>query len=301
MINSILIIDDEKLQAENLQKAFRKERPQYETFTAFEEEDILDKIENLFFSVAIVDLRMDKFNIDGFEIIKQIIAINPFAKIIIVTAFSSEYISELNKITATGKVKAVVDKKSFPDFINDIFEHTDEVIAAFENEDDVRSKALLQVYAEAKNEENSYKKGIKFENFTALMFAEMGFNHIRKRNKDKSSNEIDLMVRNDIEDTFFQKFNPYFLIECKNMKEGVSKNDFIVFKNKLDNTNGLANLGFFVTTSYMKRTTYLEAMRSSQGSNKVIFISNPEIEQIIKSPNTIETLKSIIDVQVKDN
>ena len=117
------------------------------------------KIENLFFSVAIVDLRMDKFNINGFEIIKQIIGINPFAKIIIVTAFSSEYISELNKITATGKVKAIVDKKSFPDFVAEIFEHTDEIIAEFENEDDIRSKALLQVYAEAKNEENSYKKG----------------------------------------------------------------------------------------------------------------------------------------------
>jgi DNA-binding NarL/FixJ family response regulator len=301
MINSILIIDDEKLQAENIQKAFRKEKPQYEIFTAFEEEDILDKIENLFFSVAIVDLRMDKFNIDGFEIIKRIIRINPFAKIIIVTAFSSEYINELNTITSTGKIKAVVDKKVFKDFIQEIFSYTDEIVADFENNDDAKSKALLQVYAEAKNEVNTYKKGMKFENFTALLFAQMGFNHIKRRNKDKSSNEVDLIVRNDIEDSFFQKFNPYFLIECKNMKAGVSKNDFIVFKTKLNNTNGLANLGFFITTSYMKRTAYLEAIRSSKGNNKVIFISNPEIEKIIKSSDTIQTLKLIIDDQVKDN
>jgi len=92
------------------------------------------------------------------------------------------------------------------------------------------------------------------------------------------------------------------LIECKNKpEEKVSKNDFIVFNNKLKNTNGLAELGIIATSGFISRNTYLEAIRESGEIRKVLFMSSPEIEQLIRSIDKKEEFKRLIDSQVKDN
>jgi len=85
------------------------------------------------------------------------------------------------------------------------------------------------------------------------------------------------------------------------MDTPVNKNDFIVFSEKVRNSNGLAKLGIIATTGYISSTTYLEAIRGSGGDEKIVFISNPEIERIINSDNYLEEFKKIIDGQVKDN
>ena len=70
---------------------------------------------------------------------------------------------------------------------------------------------------------------------------------------------------------------------------------------KLKETNGLAELGFLITTSSFKRTAYLEALRSSEGQHKVVFIDNSLMMSLIKADDPREELKRIIDSQVKDN
>ena len=105
-----------------------------------------------------------------------------------------------------------------------------------------------------------------------------------------------------IEDSFISKFGKYILVECKNMPiTKVNKNDFIVFQNKSKNTNGLAELGIIATTGFITRNTYIEAIRESAESRKILFLSNPEIEKLIKADNKLSTFKNLIDNQVKDN
>ena len=88
MKRSILIIDDVKEQAEGLEKGLGKKLSlEYNIKSVYQEKEILETIENRYFSLAIVDLRMDGFAFDGIELINKIIETNPFAKIIIVSAF----------------------------------------------------------------------------------------------------------------------------------------------------------------------------------------------------------------------
>ena len=301
MKHTILIIDDENIQANSLQKVFKKERPNYFVKIATNEADIKNHIENLYFNIAIVDLRMDNFSINGFDIIKEIISINPFAKIIIQSAYIPEYNEDINEVFASGKISAVLDKDKFDIFSKNILRETDKIIQQFENNPIINQKSLESLYAEAKNETDTYQKGERFEQFISILFAQMGFTHILKRVKDKSLNEVDLIIRNEINDIFFQKFSPYILVECKNTKEKVDKNNFIQFLHKVDNTNGLSNLGILITSSSIKRNTYIEAVRTSKSFVKIIFISNIEIKKLIYSKDMLEELKSIIDEQVKDN
>lgn len=303
MKRSILIIDDIKEQAVGLKKGLKINlSSEYDIKSVYEEHDIIDSIENRYFSLAIVDLRMDGFNFDGIELINKIIEKNPFSKIIIVSAFKGEYLVQLKDFFLTGKIIDVLDKEDYEiwipkiskiieDYHNDAFSSSDEI-----------NNALLEYYSNAKNETDTYSKGEKFEHFVSLLFQSIGYNSINKRVIDKSLNEVDLIVRNEIKDPFLNKFGKYILIECKNKpKEKVDKNTFIVFSNKLKHTNGLAELGVIATTGYLTRNTYLEAIRESNSVKKIIFISNIEFKRLIMSINKLETFKEIIDEQVKDN
>jgi len=302
MTHRILIIDDEQLQTANIKKAIEASMKNIYVDTANTEEEIKQKISETYFNIALVDLRMDNFSINGFDIINEIIELNPFSKIIISSAFLSEYSDELNAIIKTGKISAILDKEKFAVFSKKIIEHLTEIINEFDNNDELTKVILESLYAEAKNEKDTFDKGKKFEYFVTALFSQMGFQEIMARTRDKSLNEIDLIIRNDVRDIFFNKFKPYFLVECKNEIDKIDKNQFIAFKEKLAHTNGLSNLGFMITPKGFKRTAYLEALRSSDKDFKIIFLSNFEINEIIRSTgNPIIALKKIIDYQVKDN
>ncbi|MBD5241893.1 MAG: response regulator [Barnesiella sp.] len=299
----ILIIDDEKVQADALAKNIRAEVAYSTVFTASTEEEIKSTIEDKFYNLAILDIRMDGFSFDGISLAEEIVAINPFTKILFVSKFIPEYYGKITSLMKSGNILGFMDKKVdytewktelkviIEQYYNDLDENPQQI-----------SSALINLYSEVKDEEDTYRKGQRFENFIALLFQNIGFSEILKRVKDKSLNEVDLIVRNDIDDNFLSKFGKYILIECKNKpSEKVDKNDFIVFQNKLTATNGLAELGFIFTTSAFARTAYIEAVRESKGNVKVIFIDNPLIMGLLKSANPRETLKRIIDEQVKDN
>lgn len=302
MQKTVLIIDDEKAQAVGLQKSLSKLLPNASFEEYHDEEEIETAIEERFYSLAIVDIRMDKFKIDGISIVKRIFEINPFAKVILVSAFKDEYFSKFKDLLLTGKVIDVLDKKSVSEWAPELAEVISTHFKNVEDNPSEINKALLQHYAETKNEIDAHKKGEKFEHFVSLIFQSFGYTEVSNRVKDKSLNEVDLIVRNETQDSFLNKFGKYILVECKNKpKSKVGKNDFIVFKSKLDATSGLSELGILATTGYIAWTTYIEAVRHSNGNKKIIFLSNPEFERIINARDKKEEFKRIIDEQVKDN
>lgn len=302
MEKNILILDDDKAQADGLAKMLGRELSDYSFESYYIEEDILHAVEERFYTLAIVDIRMDKYNMNGIDVVNKIFKVNPFAKVLIISAFKDEYFLKLKQVLLTGKVIDVLDKKPLSEWIPEISEVVKSYYKRADKDPSEINNALLQYYAEAKNEKDTYKKGERFEHFVSLIFQSFGYKEINKRVKDKSLNEVDLIIRNEIDDSFLNKFGKYILIECKNKpKTKVSKNDFIVFSNKLKNTNGLAELGIIATSGYLAWTTYIEAVRESSEARKIIFLSNSEFERLIKSNDKKEEFKRIIDEQVKDN
>ncbi len=302
MVKNILIIDDIKEQAEGLTKGLNKIMNDCTFECYFEENSILNAIENRFYSLAIVDIRMDDYSFDGIDLINKIITVNPFAKIIIVSAFKDEYIFKLKDVLLTGKIIDVQDKESLDIWIPKLQNKIETYYSNISENPSEINKALLSYYSDTKNENDTYKKGTMFEHFISLLFQSIGFSSVMKRVIDKSLNETDLIIRNDIEDQFIYKFGKYIFIECKNKpNDRVSKNDFIIFNSKLKKSNGLAELGILATTGYISKNTYYEAIRESGEKGKIIFMSNPEIETLINSENKLSAFKALIDSQVKDN
>lgn len=298
----ILVIDDEKPQAIALAKTIESVIPMSNVLNASAKEEIINYVENKFYNLAVIDLRMDAYDFNGISLARRILEINPYAKILFVSKFIPEYLDELTPLLQNGNVLGFSDKKVDYD---EWGEELKNVILPYYKQLDSNpqsiSTALINMYSELKDEENTYLKGSRFEDFISLLFQSIGFSEIVKRTRDKSLNEVDLIVRNEIDDPFLTKFGKYILIECKNHLDTIDKNDFILFKSKLTATNGLAELGFFITTSSFKRTAYLEALRSSEGHHKIVFIDNSLLMRLMKSEDPREELKRIIDYQVKDN
>lgn len=303
MDKTVLIIDDESLQALSLQKSLTERLPGYKFESYHDKDTILNAIENRFFNLAVVDLRMDKLGIDGIQIIEQIFELNPIAHVIIISAYKEEYFEQLKGILKTGKILDVISKGEKTSETADKIESIiDQYFKEIDNNISLYNSGLMQYYSDAKNETDTFKKGVLFERFLGLLFGSMGYREIKKRVIDSSRNEVDLIVRNETKDPFLNKFGKYFLIECKNKPDyNVGKNDFIVFSDKLKNSNGLSELGIIATTGGIAKTSYLQAMRDSKESSKVLFLSNAEFLNLILSENKLEEFKKIIDDQVKSN
>ncbi|SMC97883.1 response regulator [Pedobacter nyackensis] len=301
MERTVLIIDDEQLQAASLKKKLSELLPDchFEAYSTTEE--IQHAIENRFYTLAIIDSCMDKLGMNGIGIATQMFEINPIANVIMMSGHKEEYFAQLKPIS--GKVLSVVSKQEktvdTAILMNPIINHYYDSLA---NDASIVTSSLLQNYSEAKNETDTYKKGIQFERFISLLFGFLGYKEIRKRVIDTSRNEVDIIIRNEIKDPFLNKFGKYILIECKNKPDyTVGKNDFIVFNEKLKNSNGLAELGIIATTGGFSKTSYLEAMRGSGTANKVLFLSNVEFLRLIEADNKTEEFKKIIDEQMKNN
>lgn len=297
MNKSILIIDDDETQARELCKALKKKLTSCSFTYAFEETDIMTKVTCQFYSLAIVDLRMDKYKINGFDVMDQIFATNPYAKIIVISAYMGEYKIRLSEYMSKGNILALSEKRGFDNWIPELVS----IIEGYYSKDlnPIAIQVLENMFAEAKNESDAIKKGKMFEDFVVVLFRQMGFMHIETRVRDAASNEIDLIVRNDIEDPFFSKYGRYIFAECKNKpEEGFTKNDFIVFNKKVSSSNGDSNFGVVFTTGPIKRTVYFEALKESGNDVKIIYLSAGEIARLIHTPNMLDEFKEIIDEQV---
>lgn len=301
MNKHIFVIDDEKIQADGLSKQLNERMGQESYFfeALSEENDIKNAINDRFCSLAIIDLRMDDYAFNGIEIARQIITNNPLAKVILVSAWLPEFITELGDLMATGSVLKVMEKSEMAVWVPEI----EGIIRSFFQKQadglSENSKMLLSAYARAKNETNAFRKGQLFEEFLVNLFGQIGFQFIQKRVIDSTS-EIDLILRNDIDDAFLSKFGKYIFIEAKNRpSEPVNKNDFLAFRSKLDSCNQLAELGIIASSNRIASTVRLEALRTSRETGKILLFANDELTRLITADDKRYELKKLIDEQIK--
>lgn len=302
MTKRILVIDDEKDQAEATAKLLNEKLSSegYCFVPLYTEEEILRSVSEELYSLAIIDIRMDDFAFDGFSLCQKIIESNPLAKVIIVSSFLDFYKEERKEIVLSGYVIDVLEKKSYNQWIPELTARVKKYFDEEMKELSLHNNVLFEIYAAAKNEKNAQKKGKAFEDLLVLLFTAIGFKYINDRCKDLTS-ETDLVIRNDIDDSFLYKFGKYILVEAKNYPVGtVGKNDFLQLLSKVESTNKMCELGVLATTGNIAKTVRLEALRTSKDSAKILLLTNNEILRLIESENKLNEFKMIIDEQVKD-
>lgn len=146
--------------------------------------------------------------------------------------------------------------------------------------------ALVDAVEKAKSTDD---KGRSLEElFSRLLESIPGFT-ITGRIKT-ATEEIDISVLNDSQDPRFRREAALILGECKNWSGKCGKNEFVIFKEKLENRNRRCSLGFLLSWNGFAETVTKEMLRGSKDEFLIVPITGKDIRAAVRDKNFPDVL-----------
>ncbi len=105
-----------------------------------------------------------------------------------------------------------------------------------------------------------------------------------------ATEEIDIAVLNDSNDPRFKRESAILLVECKNWTDKCGKNEFVLFKEKIENRNNRCSLGCLVSWNGFKDTVTKEMLRGSREHTLVVPITGKDVRAAVRDANFSEVL-----------
>ncbi len=246
-------------------------------------EEALRKIVEDEFDLVLLDLRL-QFGTEGLDVLAEIKTHKPQTEVIMLTAYGTIAIT----------VEAM--KRGAIDFIPKDQDYEDLVVLKLDKF--IRETALLVdrersirgLYDTVFSEETR-RKGKALETLIATLFSSVEGFVEHERNVKTKTEEIDIVFRNESQHPFWQKESGLVLIECKNwLSTRVGKDEFVIFKEKLENRVGRCRLGFLICTEDFADTITREMLRSSKDDFLVVPINGNKLQQLVNSRNRSQLL-----------
>lgn len=135
------------------------------------------------------------------------------------------------------------------------------------------------------------ERGISLEELVSRLFETMPGFTVKDRIRT-ATEEIDITVLNDSNDPRFKRESAILLAECKNWSDKCGKNEFVLFKEKIDNRSNRCSLGFLISWNGFKDTVTKEMLRGSREHTLVVPITGKDIRAAIRNNNFADVLAS---------
>lgn len=151
---------------------------------------------------------------------------------------------------------------------------------------------LIQV---VENAQSSHEKGLALEELVVRFFNEIHdftVNDIRVRTETE---EIDIVLLNTSDDPRYKRESALLLVECKNWSSKIGKNEFVIFKEKIENRRSRCTLGFLISWNGFTDTLTKEMLRGSREQVLVIPISGKDITSAIQKRDFAKVLLDAFD------
>ncbi|XHX75964.1 MAG: restriction endonuclease [Stenomitos frigidus ULC029] len=100
-----------------------------------------------------------------------------------------------------------------------------------------------------------------------------------------ATEEIDIAVLNDSNDPRFKRESAILLVECKNWTDKCGKNEFVLFKEKIENRSNRCSLGFLMSWNGFKDTVTKEMLRGSREHTLVVPITGKDVRAAVRDAN----------------
>jgi hypothetical protein len=105
-----------------------------------------------------------------------------------------------------------------------------------------------------------------------------------------ATEEIDIAVLNDSNDPRFRRESAILLAECKNWRDKCGKNEFVLFKEKIENRSNRCSLGFLISWNGFKSTVTKEMLRGSREPTLVVPITREDVRAAVRDNNFTDVL-----------
>jgi DNA-binding NarL/FixJ family response regulator len=284
----LLIVDDEEVWRDILRDIFGN-KPDIALVEAASGQAALAFIQSQDYDLVLLDMRLPAGS-EGLDVLHEMKQLKPRTQVIMMSAYADvprtvEAMNRgaLNFIAKDATFNAVVTFR-----VND-FIATASLIAD-------RERLISSKYDESLRSNDSHAKGKALEDLLAALIASVdGFNEIG-RDFNTETEEIDLVFTNASRDMRWRKESSLILVECKNWhRQRVGKNEFVLFKEKIENRVGRCRLGFLVCTERFAETVTKEMLRSSKTEILVVPIDGDGLRELVKSDNRSKCLQNFVD------
>jgi Restriction endonuclease len=138
---------------------------------------------------------------------------------------------------------------------------------------------LVNIVETAKSSDD---KGRSLEELVARLLASISGFTVTGRLRTETE-EIDISVLNGSADPRFVREGALILVECKNWSAKCGKNEFVVFKEKIENRKGRCTLGLLVSWNGFKETVTKEMLRSSHEHFLVVPMDGQQIREAVRN------------------
>jgi DNA-binding NarL/FixJ family response regulator len=284
----LLIVDDSEGWRVYLKSLF-EDRSDIAITEAASGEEAVERMKAEDYDLVLLDMRMPS-GTEGIDALSEMKQLKPQTQVIMVSAYG-----DIPKAVEAMKYGALDFLPKEPDLEDVITFKVNEFIRAAHLISD-RELLIRAKYREAQRFKNAQKKGKALEDLLAALLASIeGFVEIG-RNVNTTTEEIDLVFRNESRDPRWQKESEIILVECKNWKsQRVGKNEFVLFKEKIENRAGRCKLGFLVCTEDFADTIEKEMLRSSKTDLLIVPINGDDLRQLVEAKNRSQLLRDFVD------
>jgi ActR/RegA family two-component response regulator len=278
----LLIVDDEEVVHDTLGRKL-EHRADIVVSGASTPEEALQRVTSETFDLVLLDLRL-QFGTEGLDVLARIKGLRPQTEVMMLTAY--------------GTISVVVEamKRGACDFIPKETDYEDLVVLKLDRfiRDAVlvadRERNIKGLYETVLTEE-VHRKGKALETLIASLFSSIDGMIEVGRNINTETEEIDITFSNESHHPRWQKESSLILVECKNwLSKRVGKNEFVSFREKIENRFGRCSLGFLICVEEFAETVTKEMLRSSKGDLLVVPIDGEKLQQLVESQNRNQLL-----------
>lgn len=278
----LLIVDDDEVVRDVL-KLKLDSRTDILLSEASSPEEALRKVADEVFDLVLLDLRL-LFGTEGLDVLAEIKKLRPQTEVMMLSAYGT--ISIVVEAMQRGAIDFIPKDKDYEDLVVLKLDRfiRDAVLLAD------RERNLKGLYETAFAEEPS-RKGKALETLVAALFSSIeGFIEVN-RNLNTQDEEIDIVISNESRHPRWQKEKGLILVECKHWsKKRVGKNEFVQFREKIENRAGRSNLGFLICVDDFAETVTKEMLRSSKSDLLIVPINGRKLERLVLSQNRSQLL-----------
>ena len=105
-----------------------------------------------------------------------------------------------------------------------------------------------------------------------------------------STEEIDISILNDSSDPRLRRESALLLAECKNWSDRYGKNEFVLFKEKIENRSKRCTMGFLISWNGFKETVTKEMLRGSEEDTLIVPLTGVHIRSAVRNSNFPDAL-----------
>jgi len=105
-----------------------------------------------------------------------------------------------------------------------------------------------------------------------------------------ATEEIDISIVNDSADPRFRRESALLQVECKNWTGKCGKDEFVIFREKIENRSRRSSLGFLVSWNGFATTVTKEMLRGSREETLIVPVAGKDLRAAVRDGNFEQVL-----------